>query len=371
MMYKIKKHIYNLLLLLLPFCVFSQTTNLTNSYLNYIENKGQWNESILYKSSFRGGEIFVEKNTFTYLFYPKEGFEEFHHRPSSAKNKATFHAVKMHFKNALETATIKPSEKQSHYTNYFLGNDPAKWAGHVSSYKQVLHEQLYPGISVKTFSDNNDVRFDLIVDPAANPSLIQLEYEGQNKLQLKNGDLILSTDVGEIIQHAPVVYQEIKGKRSSVKCNYVLKNNSVSFDITGAYDRSYPLIIDPTLVFATFTGSMADNWGMTATNDNDGNAYTSGICFSFGYPTTTGAFQTNFAGGIANSIFYSGVDISISKFSSDGSTLLYSTYLGGTSNEAPISIIADEAQNLYILGRTYSSNFPVISGAYDNTLNGG
>ncbi|MDP2386999.1 MAG: gliding motility-associated C-terminal domain-containing protein [Bacteroidota bacterium] len=370
-MSKAKPHILYLVFLLLPVLAFSFVDTSGVSYLNYAQNKGQWNEKVLFKTNFRGGNLFLEKKAFTYLFYPKEGLEEFHHHALKLNKTKTFQAVKMSFENASEDAEITASEKQSHYENYFLGKDPTKWAKEVSLFKQVVYNNIYKGISIKTFGDENNVRFDFIVSPQSDPNLIQLKFTGQNKLFIKDGNLVLDTELGEIIQKAPIAYQVYGKTKKRVACSYYLVGNTLGFSIDDTYNKNLPLIIDPTLVFATFTGSTADNWGMTATYDNSGNAYTAGICFNTGYPTTTGAFQVSFGDGPGNNIFYAGVDISVSKFDASGTSLLYSSYLGGNDNEVPVSIVCDESQNLYILGRTYSIDFPVTAGVVDNTHNGG
>jgi gliding motility-associated-like protein len=277
----------------------------------------------------------------------------------------------MHFVNGQSANEVIPSGKQSHFLNFFKGSDPAKWAKKVPVYNHVQYEEKYPGISVKAFGDGNDMRYDFVVKPGANLSQIQLAFEGQNSLQLRNGDLVIGTAVGEIVQKAPVAYQVVQGRIKEVNCVYVLNKDQVSFKINGNYDKTLPLIIDPTLVFATFSGSLADNWGMTATYDGSGNAYTSGITFDTGYPTTAGAFQVNFAGGVTDAIYpFGGFDISISKFDASGSGLLYATYLGGAGNELPVSIVSDNVSNLYVLGKTYSSDFPVTAGSFDNSYNG-
>jgi gliding motility-associated-like protein len=139
-------------------------------------------------------------------------------------------------------------------------------------------------------------------------------------------------------------------------------NNSVTFRL-GTYNPALPLIIDPYLVFASYSGSSADNWGYTATYDRYGNLYGGGIAFASGYPTTVGAYQVNYAGGSC--------DIAISKFNASGSNLLYSTYLGGIYSDMPHSLIVNDADELYIYGTTGSNNFPVSDNAFDTTFNGG
>jgi gliding motility-associated-like protein len=343
----------------------------TVSYLNYIQNKGQFHENVLFQAGFRGGTVYLEKNAFTWVFYPAGGVDTFHHHAPAAAT-PIFHTVRMSFENAAPETEMLASGKQAHYLNYFKGKDPAKWAKKVPVYNAVQYKNKYEGISVKAFGDGNDMRYDLIVAPGADISQVQLKFEGQNSLSIRDGQLIIGTSVGGILQKAPVAYQVVRGKIKEVGCEYILDKNKLSFKITGYYDKKLPLIIDPTLVFATFSGSTADNWGMTATYDGDGNAYTAGITFDAGYPTTTGSFQANFAGGVTDAIYpFGGFDISISKFNAAGNNLLYATYLGGTHNELPVSIVADNASNLYVLGKTYSSDYPVTAGAYDVTFNGG
>ena len=363
--------------------------NDTPSYLNYIKNNGQWNSKVLYQADFRGGKLFLEKNAFTYLFYPQDGLRRLH--PHQETNSSTgnekissnsgdgitlnFHVVKMEFIGSAENTQTVQLNKKPFYHNYYIGKDASKWADNVPISEGVMYNDLYHGISLKAFSNNNDFRYDLTVNPGTNPAILKMKFTGQDNLSIQDGKLIISTSVGEITQNEPYAYQEEAGKQTKVNCKYVLKENIVSIEVAGNYNHNLPLIIDPTLVFATFTGSTADNWGMSASYDNQGNGYTAGICFDTGYPLTTGSFQQTFAGGqpitMPGGWTLSGFDIVTSKFDATGSNLLFSTYLGGSDNEEPQSIIVDNGNNLLILGRSYSSNFPVTAGAYDVSLNGG
>ncbi len=341
--------------------------------LNYIQNKGQWNDKVLYQADFRGGRLFLEKDAFTFLFYPEEGFSKMHPHEGGKQETGpqiyNFHVVKMEFEGC-QTATIEGSDKREVYHNYFLGNDSKKWAGNVPLYQNVNYKDLYPGISVKTFSDVNNVRYDFIVAPKADPSQIKLKFTGQNDMYVKNGNVFLKTKVGDIVQQAPFAYQLVFGEKKKIECSYVKNNNSIGIKL-GAYDKNLEVIIDPTLVFSTFTGSTADNWGMSATYDAIGNGYTSGVCFGVGYPITAGAFQGTYGGGVINATYsYGGFDIVVSKFNTNGTALMYSTYLGGSDNEAPQSTIVDNNNNLIVMGRSYSTNYPVTAGAYDVSLNG-
>ncbi|MGP8216945.1 MAG: T9SS type B sorting domain-containing protein [Bacteroidia bacterium] len=348
----------------------------TDAYVNYIENKGQWCDTVLYQGDFYGGRIFLEKNALTYLFYPPGGAERMH--PHANANRSdfrsctmTFQAVRMEFLNSMP-ASIEGADKKTFYSNYFNGNDSRRWASGARAFGSVNYNNLYPGISVKVFSDMSNVRYDIVAEPHANLSQLKLRFSGHNSLSMKEDKLMIHTEIGDIAQARPVAYQEKNGSKVNVDCQFTLHDDIVSFEVSGDYDASLPLVIDPTLVFSTFTGSKADNWGMSATYDAIGNAYTSGICFGQGYPTTTGAYEVTFqGGGTGGGNWYGGFDIVVSKFNPTGTTLLYSTYLGGSNNEEPFSLIVDNENNLLVLGRTYSTNFPTTKGAYSRTLSGG
>jgi len=333
------------------------------SYVLFTQNKGQWNNKVLFEGKFKGGKVFLEKQGLSYVFFPKDGLESMHHHGS--KTPVTYHAVKMNFMNCNLGSVIQESDSNAFYENYFIGKDPSKWASRVKSFKQIVFKNLYQGIDVKYSSEKNNFRFDFIVKPSADLNQIVMDFEGQNHLKVQEGNLIFETEVGELMQKAPYAYQIINGKQIEVKCNYLVDNNVVRFKIGDNYNVNYELIIDPTLVFATYTGSLSDNFGMTATYDIQGNAYTAGMCFGPSYPLSPGAFQINYMGGTG----YGG-DISISKFNPTGSNLLYSTYLGGTDIDAPESIIVNSLGELVVMGRSSSVDFPMTTGAYQ-TANAG
>ncbi|MBA3971806.1 MAG: SBBP repeat-containing protein, partial [Bacteroidetes bacterium] len=179
----------------------------------------------------------------------------------------------------------------------------------------------------------------------------------------RNGKLIIETNAGEVIEEKPYAYQLINGIKKEVACDYTFSNGVMSFSFPSGYNSSHELIIDPTLIFSSYTGSTADNWGFTATYDQNGSLYSGGIAFANGYPTTAGAFDLTFSGG--------NTDVAISKFTPTGNALMYSTYLGGSNSEAPHSLIVDNSGNLFVMGTTGSSTFPVTAGCYDNSFNGG
>lgn len=204
-----------------------------------------------------------------------------------------------------------------------------------------------------------------MVAAQADPSSIQLNYEGLDSIYLNEGNLKLITSINEMTEQKPYAYQFINGVQVTVPCNFVLKNKTLSFQFPKGYNKNVELVIDPVLSFACSSGSTADNFGMSATYDDKGNLYSGGTAFAQGYPITTGAIDVTFDGTADYN------DVVITKFDSSGVFLHYSTYLGGSSCEIVSSMIVNPQGELFIFGTTGSSNFPVSTGAYDKTFNGG
>lgn len=246
-----------------------------------------------------------------------------------------------------------------HYENHFIGNDPSKWGTGARVFRHTMLQGVYPGIDLRVGGDGN-LKYDWMVGAGADPGLIALRFEGQDELRIVDGRLRITTTAGDVIEEAPVAWQEIDGKRMPVACRYVLDGSMLRYQLPNGHDPGHPLVIDPVVVFSTYSGSTSDNWGFTATYDDNGNLYAGGIALGAGYPVTPGAIQGTFQGGTH--------DISLSKFSANGSMLLWSTYLGGSGNECPHSLVVDQAEELFVLGTSGSSNFPTTVGAFQPTF---
>ena len=142
-----------------------------------------------------------------------------------------------------------------------------------------------------------------------------------------------------------------------------MRKNKLRFEFPNGYNQNIDLIIDPTLIFSTYSGSISDNFGYTATYDNQGYLYSGSTAFGVDYPVTTGAFQQSFQGGVT--------DIVITKYDTLGQTRIYSTYLGGSSDELPHSMVVNNNNELYVLGTTGSNDFPTTPNAFQTNFNGG
>jgi gliding motility-associated-like protein len=342
------------------------------SKARFTENKGQWPEQVLYRALVPGGALFVERSAFTFVLSTGGAREHHPHDADGAADHEPLrtHAYRVHFVNGRAQEALG-SLDQGFYENYFLGNEPAQWGTGCRVFGEVLLKNVWPGIDLR-IDGSQGIKYDLVVSPGADLRLIQLRYEGQDALVLKDGSLHVQLSNGTVVEHAPVSFVERHGITKEVASAYVLSGNTIGFHFcgrpgvrSGAFclqpgDR---ITIDPTLAFASYTGSSGDNFGFTATYDDAGHLYGGGIVFQTGYPVTTGVLQNDLAGGT--------IDIGLSKWTADGSQLVWSTYLGGNASETPHSLVVNDAEELFVMGASGSTDFPVTPGCYDATFNGG
>ncbi|MBK8498416.1 MAG: gliding motility-associated C-terminal domain-containing protein [Flavobacteriales bacterium] len=328
----------------------------------FTENKGQWPAQVLYRAQIPGGVMFVEKSAFTYVLFSESplGHHGHAHQPEHPGD-GKAHAYRVNFVGGI-AETSSGSNEQAHYENHFIGNDPAKWGSGCRIFGEVLLKGVWPGIDVRV-SGKDGIKYDFLVAPGADPGMIRLLYDGQLGLGVESGAMRVSLATGDVVEEAPITYQEAQfglddRLRHAVDSRYRLNGNIVSFDIDGTIAPEQRLVIDPMLTFASYTGSTADNFGCTATYDASGHLYGGGIVFNAGYPTTLGVYQSVFAGGT--------IDVGISKWTPDGTALVWSTYLGGAFGaDAPHSLVVNEQDELYVMGTTGSSDYPTTAGAYD------
>jgi gliding motility-associated-like protein len=339
--------------------------------LEFVENQGQWKEPFLYKAMTGACDVYLEKNGFTFMLGDAANSQkmgDFKHGKLKEMPLLKYHAYKVIFEGSQDPSKVEGSKPQQHHYNYFLGNDPTRWRSNIHPNYAVDYSNLYPGVDLHVASEKGIMKYDLIIQPGTGPDMVRMRYDGAEGLAVKEGMLVVKTSVGDVREMPPYAYQYVEGKRVEVACNYKVKGDIVSFSFPKGYDQSKLLVIDPTVVFATLTGSPADNWGFTATYDAQGNLYAGGGTSGPGYPGATGSSYQGGGTGGGNTGFPS--DITISKFQSTPNTILWSTYIGGGDNDQPHSMIIDGSGNLFIAGRTYSSNFPVQN-AFDASHNNG
>ena len=341
--------------------------------LDFVKNQGQWENPVLYKADLKGGWVFLEKNELTYLFYDNSAFKHPHVHKKDESHIIKGHAYKAQWLNANENVAVSDQDKQPYFNNYYIGSDQTKWQANVGLYRIIDYKNLYNNIDAKVYSEAMSMKTDYIIHPTGNPSNIQLQYNGVDGISIEeNGKLKITTSVNTVYELKPYAYQLKNGVKVEVVCQYKLIGNTVSFILPNSYNKNEDLIIDPTIVFSTYSGSFGDNWGSSATHDNNGNMFLGGIVLESGFPTTTGAFQTTYGGGVQSpNTLTTGSDVVITKLNATGTSRLFSTYLGGSSNEIMESMICTPNNELIAVMATGSTNFPTTTNAHDRSFNGG
>ncbi|HKQ03579.1 MAG TPA: SBBP repeat-containing protein [Blastocatellia bacterium] len=262
--------------------------------------------------------------------------------------------VRLQTVNANPNPRITGLDQLPGKTNYFIGNDPKRWHTNVPSFAKVKYENIYPGIDLIYYGNEGNLEYDFNVAPGADPSQIALAVEGAEGVRINEaGDLVLHTGVGEVRQHAPHIYQQAGKERHEIAGGYVLREDGrVAFDVA-SYDAGKPLVIDPELVYATYFGGSAETDIKAIAVDAAGSVYVAGDTFAHDFPTKNPLQSTNHHSQNLSAI--------ITKFSPDGQSLVYSTYLGGSDTfalDGASSIAIDSSGAAYITGGTGSSDFP-------------
>jgi gliding motility-associated-like protein len=409
----LKKKIFLLTAVLVIFFsgIYAQT-ELGN--LEFIENKGQWDNGTRFKAFMPNASFYLQKHGFSVLMQnpaDMEALRETMHgipqqNSSSVKSantnnvqsggKSTLasslpptmdptgegmstsnnsgaslimhsHVYQVEFLNSSDQVEIQGDKPLDTYNNYFIGNNPAKWQSNCKVFQAVVYKNIYPNIDLRYYTENNQLKYDIVVHPGGNPDNIVLKYNGADKLIVKSNQITIHTSVGDVKEMIPRTYQFSKDGNKDIECTYQAgPDNTVRFHLKN-YSTAATLIIDPTLIFSTFTGSKSDNWGYTATYDESGNFYSGSITLDSDpinngnlFPVSPGAYQSAWKGGDATDGAYK-YDITIMKFSSNGVNRMYATYLGGSGNEQPHSLVTDQSGNLIIAGRTSSPDFPNVN----------
>ena len=344
-------------LLMSPLVLVAQTHN----SFRFIENKGQWDPSIKFSAKIPGGQINLHEN---HISYRISNVASSIHLPNNTESRQIQDEydeanISVDFLNANPNPEIVFSNPSHESYNFYLGNNPSKWGESCKAYESVTYRNLYPGIDLKFYYEQKVIKYDLLVKPHADPELIQFKYHGNTGILLEDGCINVQSRINTIVENQPISYQKIDEARVNISSQFTLENNTIGFNI-GSYQKEKELIIDPELIFSTFSGTVSDNFGFTACFDNEGSLYSGGIIYGRDLQVTNGS---SFAGGAT--------DIAILKYDSTGSYLEYATFIGGTGNEAPHSLIVNNKNELIILGTTGSADFPVSENAFDTTFNGG
>ncbi len=354
-------------------------TNLSSMPLAFAENRGQWDEKVLYRAEAGGATFYFCRDEVAYLFvrdtdelheeqvwsFPDmldmPGMPERFERP---RYKEEAMLIKAQFIGANLNPEIIPDDRLSHNCNYFYGNDPAKWRTDVANYSAITYKDIWPGIDLRYYGNGRGMKYDFIVNPGANISQIEVRYDGVDNLAItSNGDLQADTRFGFIYENIPSVYQEMGRTRHNITGRYrIVEPGAFGFEIEG-YNPSVALVIDPELVYSTYLGGSSDEECYGIAVDGSGSAYVTGQTSSPDFPTVN-PHDGNHNGS---------ADVFVTKLSAAGSSLIYSTYLGGSDFDGSTAIAVDDSGWAYVTGSTSSSDFPTVNphdGSYNDFWDG-
>jgi len=363
-----------LLLSSLPYCALAHTHDHGQEPIlkgEYVENKGQWPGQVLYRADFGLVALFAERDRLTFSKWEEDAPDKVHDsQEASSLEMEQFrlkgHAWRLRFEGSDPAVQVERNGASNDYFNYFIGNDPSRWASEVRHFEEVRYRGLWSGVDLRLYDQEGRFKYDVELSSGNKVGAVRFRYEGLDALRVDaSGRLVLSTSVGELTEMAPVAWYA-DGAREPVRCAFTLTEGVVGFQFAKGTDLARPVVIDPVLIASTLSGTgnigTTQNYGHTATFDADGNIYTGAICFGQGYPATVGAFDLTTNGGI---------DISVSKLNPTGTNLIFATYLGGSGGDYPHSLVVTNSGELTVFGSTNSNNYPTTANALDATYNGG
>jgi gliding motility-associated-like protein len=336
----------------------------------FIENKGQWPKQVKFLARLGGMNAWITDSGVVYDYYridrnyspdslmriPLHEKNEFERTHTSCKGQV----VRMDYNGINLNAEKQGIDKREAYYNYFIGNDSTKWASFVGLYGEVLVKDAYSGIDIRYYFDSGQIRYDYLVKPGADISQINFRLTGADALAVnENGELYIKTSLGEVKHGKLYAYQQIGNEKSEVSCRFE-RNEDGNFGVKASnYEKGLALVIDP-LVWSTFLGGSKNDYAGLIFIDINKNVYISGSTHSSDFPTTTGSYNLTMNGS---------EDIFISLLNSSASSLIYSTYIGGSHWQSPCNLKIDAIGNIYTAGYTDSYNFPTTNGAFDQTFN--
>ena len=334
-------------------------SDVTAHYLDFIPNVGQFDRHVLFRADGGQGVIWLGTDGITLqLVRPKQdhrgdvlegGPGAFQDDPDSV----AMHVVRVSCVGGDWSRPSTLPAVDAHY-NYFLGADPARWFTGVPAYEGVVFSGVYPGIDLRLRSAGAELEYDFLVSPGADVSRVKIQYMGVDRLDIDaDGRLRLTTPLGVIIEQPPLATQNTGGRLSPCECRFVRHvDGSIGFTLGADYNPSLPVVIDPVLVFGTFLGGGLSDYGRAVSFSSDSSVYICGYSNSVDFPTLN-PYDSILNDGVAATN-----DVFVSKFSANGGTLVYSTYIGGAGNDRGFGIRAASGGAAFVCGTTSSTDFP-------------
>jgi hypothetical protein len=349
--------------------------NFARTPLAFEPNEGQTDAQVQYMARGHGYTLFLAATEAVLLLRPawpradSSGLAALRGRKASIAGSivATYEertvgseraVLRMQLVGGNSVARARGTDRLPGIVNYFRGNDASKWRTHILTYARVQYQDVYPGIDLVYYGNQRQLEYDFVVGPGADPGQIRLRFAGAQSLSVDaRGDLLVQAGGQMLVQHKPVVYQEMAGEQRQVAANFVVHGKEVSFAL-GSYDRSRRLVIDPVLSYSTYLGGSGVDEATGIAVDAAGNVYVTGDTTSPDFPTAN-PLQPVFGGGGSGNLGRG--DAFVAKLTADGSALVYATYLGGSGDDGGTGIAVDSAGNAYVIGDTSSRDFPTVN----------
>jgi uncharacterized protein YfiM (DUF2279 family) len=321
--------------------------------LAFAPNAGQTDESVRYVARGAGYSFFFTDEQAVLSLVRTDGQD------------VTGLALELRFVGASPEATLEARQPAAGAVSQLTGAIGDS-ASNVETYQELVYRELWPAIDMVFRGDAGELKYEFHLDPGADPRDIRLDYDGASGLSLgSDGDLLIDTALGVLSDARPVSYQAGDGDRVPVDSRYAIHgadDGGYGFAVGDGYDRSQPLVIDPAIDFSTFVGGTGSDAGRGIDVDGQGNLYITGQTASANYPTTTGVFDRG---------YNNNTDVFVTKLDSSGSTIVYSTFIGGSAFDSGNGIAVDKAGAAYVAGFSGSLNYPTTPGSFDTTQNGG
>jgi len=339
--------------------------NFGNLPLSFEPNQGQTDAQVKFLSRTSQYNLFLTPNEAVFTLPVKAAAKNpnrpaIHTKHSQMNSEAV---LRMELKGANAAARVTGEQSVSGHTNYLIGRDASKWVRDIPQYARVNYQNVYPNVDLTFYGQQHQLEFDFVLKPGADPAAIALGIEGAKKITTEDGDLVLASVAGDLRVHKPVAYQKQGDQRQPVDANFVVKGTEVALAV-GSYDHSRELVIDPTIVYGTYLGAGNEDDGNAIAVDNSGATYITGQTYSGNFPSKS-------ALPAPNNAIQGTSDAFVTKLSADGTSLVYSTFLGGSgANDSGNAIAVDGSGKAYVAGATDSADFP-MAGAPASTTNSG
>ncbi|HWX95078.1 MAG TPA: SBBP repeat-containing protein [Terriglobales bacterium] len=406
-----------------------------NLPLSFEPNQGQTDPEVKFLSRSSRYDLFLTANEAVFTLPVRAAENVASASPLARPRKLHPHAeavLRMEMLGANRTTQVEGESQLAGHTNYIIGRDASKWTRNVPQFAHVNYHGIYPGVDLTFYGQQRELEFDFIVKPGASPAAIALGIDGAKKIATDQaGDLVLTSAAGDVRLRKPVAYQKQGEQRQPVNARFVVKGKEVALAV-GEYDRSRELVIDPSIVYSTYLGGNSEDDGFGIAVDSTGSAYITGQTFSNGtFPKKGGlsaGFQapsdafvtklsadgtalvystylggtgddsgnaialdaskqayivgsttsTDFPAGTGNAPaqpkLVGGQDAFVAEMSADGTSVVYSTYIGGLLDEVGYGVALDASNNIVVVGSTKSSavgDFPTTVGARQAVYGGG